>query len=159
MPEKGMPMFPPVRNSRSSSFKISPTKVTVVVLPLDPVMPMIVESVSQNATSISEKAGIPKSWAWPSMGTSSGTPGLSTMKSWPSTTFEVCPPVSKSMPSALSLPIWSESSSSGLASDTNTFAPIFLKSFAQAKPDLAIPRMEICFPMILSFLMWVSQRR
>ena len=77
---------------------ISPARVVVVVLPLEPVMATMVLGRNREASSISPITGSPSARACTRGGESTGTPGLTTMRSCPRKVRSPCPPVSTAMP-------------------------------------------------------------
>ena len=77
---------------------ISPASVVVVVLPFEPVMATMFPGRNCDASSISPITGSPSARACTSGGESTGTPGLTTIRSCPRNVRSPCPPVSTAMP-------------------------------------------------------------
>ena len=77
---------------------ISPARVVVVVLPFDPVMATIGPGRNCAASSISPITFSPSARACTSGGASTGTPGLTTIRSCPRKVRSPWPPVSTAIP-------------------------------------------------------------
>jgi hypothetical protein len=69
-------MFPPTQVRKPLAFSIWPTRLTVVVLPLEPVMPTMGAWHSSVNSLVSLLMGMPLRRASATIGVSSGTPGL-----------------------------------------------------------------------------------
>ena len=110
-----------------------------MVFPLEPVIAIIFLGRNKDANSISPITGSPRARAWTRGAESTGTPGLTTMKSCPRKVRSPCPPVSTAIPwssrTGISLPSWS----CGFASETVTRAPLACRKSADATPDLPRP--------------------
>src|SRR4029077_187002 len=135
----GVPIFPPTKVENFPAAIISPANEVVVVLPLAPVMATIGPDRNCAAISISPITFSPRLRACTSCGASTGTPGLTTIKSCPRKVRSPWPPVSTVIPCSSRSRISSRSSASGLESDTVTRAPRDLRKRAEATPDLPSP--------------------
>src|SRR5579859_2284591 len=142
----GVPIFPPTSVGDPLAVMISPASVVVVVLPFDPVMATIGPGKNCAASSISPITLSPSERACTSGGASTGTPGLTTIRSCPRKVRSPWPPVSTVMPLSSSTGISLRSSSPLLVSDTETLAPCFFKNKAEATPDLPRPTTSTRFP-------------
>ena len=135
----GVPMLPPTTLESPPAARISPANVVVVVFPLEPVMATIFPGKNSAASSISPITFSPKARACTSGGASTGTPGLTTMRSCPRNVRSPCPPVSTAIPWSSSAGISFLSSSCGLVSETVTRAPRAFRKSADATPDFPRP--------------------
>jgi len=77
----GTPMLPPTSVGIPAEARISPSRAVVVVFPLEPVTASMLPSRKRAASSSSPIMGMPKLRTWASSGVSSGTPGLTTIRS------------------------------------------------------------------------------
>src|SRR3989338_4262222 len=135
----GVPMLPPTCVRRPASPKILPSSAVVVVLPFEPVTATTVPRRKRQASSSSEMISIPFPRAWTRAGSSSGTPGLKTMRSaarksassWPAH-FTLTPRARRAAASAAT-------ADSGLSSLTVTRAPRAARKRAAAAPVRASP--------------------
>ena len=93
-----VPMLPPTSVLNPPAAMISPTNVVVVVFPFDPVMATIGPGRNWEASSISPITGRPKARACSSGSASTGTPGLTTIKSCLRKVRSPCAPVSTAIP-------------------------------------------------------------
>ena len=91
-------MFPPTSVGSPPAVRISPVSVVVVVFPFDPVMATIGPGRNCAASSISPITASPIARACTSIGASTGTPGLTTIRSCPRNVRSPCPPVSTVIP-------------------------------------------------------------
>ena len=91
-------MLPPTNAGKPAAVMISPASVVVVVFPFDPVMATIGPGRNRAASSISPITLSPMSSACTNDGASTGTPGLTTIRSCPRNVRSPCPPVSTVMP-------------------------------------------------------------
>src|ERR1017187_10082577 len=118
-----------------------PIRLVVVVLPLEPVMPMVRPLRKGAASSTSPMTETPRRRASSSGARSAGTSGESTISSAPSKTAGVC--WAKGM--------WSSrtpgSASSGLRSVARTRAPSRASNAAEATPDFFIPTTSASMPL------------
>ena len=110
-----------------------PVRLVVVVLPFDPVMPMMRPCRNGAASSTSPITVTPRARAASSGGRSAGTSGESTIRSQPSNTASVWTANGMSRPRA------SGSWSSGFRSVARTTAPSRRSSSTEATPDFFIP--------------------
>ena len=78
----GTPMLPPTSVGSPAAVRISPSSVVTVVLPLEPVTARILPLRKRPASYSSPMTGKPKLFTCASSGVSSGTPGLTTIRSW-----------------------------------------------------------------------------
>src|SRR6266481_521597 len=132
-------MLPPTSVLIPPALRISPASVVVVVFPLEPVIATIGPGRCRAASSISPMTGSPAPRACTSGGASTGTPGLTTIRSWPRNVRSPWPPVSTVMPWSSRIGISSRSWSGDLVSETVTRAPRSLRNRAAATPDLPSP--------------------
>src|SRR5215475_9062991 len=135
----GVPMLPPTATGRPPAARISPASVVVVVLPFDPVMATIGPERFWAASSISPITDSPRERACTSGAASTGTPGLTTIRSCPRNVRSPWPPVSTAMPWSRSRGISSRSWSGDFVSETVTRAPRAFRNSADATPDLPSP--------------------
>src|SRR5215831_6333178 len=153
----GVPMLPPTSAANPAAVMISPTSVVVVVLPFDPVMATIGPVRNRAASSISPMTVSPRVRACTSGGASTGTPGLTTIRSCPRKVRSPCPPVSTVMPLSSRTGISLRSSSPLLVSETETLAPCRFRNNADATPDFPRPTTSTRFPF--SSMEAISPRR
>src|SRR5215470_2597086 len=153
----GVPMLPPTATGRPPAARISPASVVVVVLPFDPVMATIGPERFWAASSISPITDSPKERACTSGAASTGTPGLTTIRSCPRKVRSPCPPVSTVMPLSSRTGISLRSSSPLLVSETETLAPCRFRNNADATPDFPRPTTSTRFPF--SSMEAISPRR
>src|ERR1035441_1200019 len=123
-----------------------PIRLVVVVLPLEPVMPMVRPLRNGAASSTSPMTGTPRRRASSSGPRSAGTSGESTISSAPSKTAGVC----------WANGMWSSptpgSASSGLRSVARTRAPSRASKAAEATPDFFMPTTSASMPLnVISF--------
>ena len=145
-PTTGTPMLPATSVGRPASFSISPASTVVVVLPLEPVMARILPFRKRAANSSSPITGRPKLRACTSSGVCSGTPGLTTIRSWRRKVNRPWPPASTMTPSSSSAGISLASASAERTSETVTCAPCRRKNNAAASPDFPRPTTRIFLP-------------
>ena len=122
-------------------------RFTVVVLPLDPVMPIIGFLVYQLANSISLITKIPISLAFKTKSKSDGTPGESTQR-LESKTFSECSPISNSMFLLISLFFVMSSIFLVFNSLKKTFLPFLAAKRAAEIPVSPLPMIVILFELI-----------
>ncbi len=154
-------MLPPTSAGNPAAAMISPTSVVVVVLPFDPVMATMEPGRNCAASSISPMTTSPRARACANFGASTGTPGLTTMRSWPRKVRSPWPPVSTVIPWSSSTGISLRSSSPLLVSETVTLAPCAFMKSAEATPDLPRPTTStrLLFSSISTYFTTESQRR
>ena len=138
---------------------ISPVRVVVVVLPFDPVMATIGPGRNCAASSISPMTVSPKRRACTSGGASTGTPGLTTIRSWPRNVRSPCPPVSTVMPWSSRTGISLRSSSPLFVSETVTRAPCAFMKRADATPDLPRPTTRHAFAVQFHRIYFTTSHR
>src|ERR1700733_6342642 len=92
--------------------------------------------------------GRPNFCTWISSGVSSGTPGLTTIRSCRRKVSRPCPPASTAMPSSMRGGISFASASALRTSDTVTWAPWRRRNSAAATPALPRPTPSTFFPFI-----------
>ncbi len=143
----GTPMLPPTCTGRLSAARISPHKLVVVVLPFEPVMASVFPFRNLAANSNSPRMGMPNFFTCRSSGVSSGTPGLTTMRSCRRKVSRPWPPVSTMMPSSSRAGISLASASALRTSETVTCAPCRRRNSAAASPDLPRPTTITFLPL------------
>ena len=152
----GTPMLPPTSVGMPAFSRISPSSEVVVVLPLEPVTARILPLRKRAASSSSPMTGRPKLRACTSSGVSSGTPGLTTMRSWRRNVSRPWPPASTLMPSSSRAGMSLARASALRMSETVTCAPRRRRKRAAARPDLPSPTTRTFLP--LSSIMRISPR-
>src|SRR5579875_3436465 len=143
----GTPMLPPTRDGMPASARIAPASVVVVVLPFEPVMARILPLRNCAASSSSPMTGSPKLLACTSSGVSSGTPGLTTIRSCRRKVSSPWPPASTAMPCSIRAGISLLSISALRMSETVTCAPRRRRKRAAANPDLPRPTTRTFLPL------------
>src|SRR5450759_3357100 len=118
-----------------------PIRLVVVVLPLEPVMPMVRPFRNGAASATSPMTGTPRRRASTSGARSAGTSGESTISSADWNTAGLC--WVKGMLSSLT----PGRSSSGLRSVARTTAPSRASNAAEATPDFFMPTTSACMPL------------
>src|ERR1035441_1392633 len=140
----GVPMLPPTCTGTPAARRMWPTRLVVVVLPFDPVMPMVRLFRKGPASSTSPTTRSPRLRAWSSGARSAGTSGESTIRSHPSNTSGVCRANGTFRRASNSRA--SPSSSSGFRSVARTAAPWRTSSSTDARPDFFIPTTSALAP-------------
>src|SRR5512136_2552612 len=141
----GVPMLPARRERSPASRRVLWTRVAVVDLPFDPVMPAIRPFRNRKATSISDRTGTPFSLAATSSGMG-GTPGLGTTRSASRKDPSWWPPVSKATPRSAKARTRSPKASAGFFSVTLTRAPRSRRKRQSASPVRSKPTTRTFFP-------------
>src|SRR5579883_1067684 len=135
--QTAVPILPPTCEGTPASRRMWPIKLVVVVLPFDPVTPIVRPFRNGAASSTSPITAAPRARAASSGGRSAGTSGESTMRSAPSNTSGACR-ANGTRSRSSSAPA-SGSSSSGFRSVARTAAPCSARSFTAAIPDFLSP--------------------
>src|ERR1700678_1124902 len=126
--------------------RISPVSVVVVVLPLEPVMARMLPLRNCAASSSSPMTVNPKALTWTSSGVSSGTPGLTTIRSWRRKVSRPWPPDSTMMPCSRRAGISLAKAAAERMSETVTCAPCWRRNRAADRPDLPNPTTRTFLP-------------
>jgi len=151
-------MLPPTCTESFPASRIAPHKDVVVVLPFDPVIASVLPFRYWAASSNSPIIGSPKACTCTSSGVSSGTPGLTTIRSCLRNVKSPWPPASTAMPSSSSAGMSFPSASALRLSDTVTCAPLRRRKSAAARPDLPRPTTNTFFPFSSMLLIFRPER-
>ncbi len=143
----GLPMLPPThtwRGARTHALNILPTRVVVVVLPAEPVIPITGQVTFSKKSCESFVKGMHRRRASTNKGMSSGTPPETHTRSIPSSAWMGCPPVNHSTLKSRNALFSVLSCASPRWSFSTTRAPFPARKRARAKPCRAAPITSTC---------------